>query len=91
MFAVSDGILNREIDADAADRRHCVRRVADAEQAGTMPALEPVDAHVEHRYLRPIIQLADSVGSTGTVFRNASLKRADSRGLQLANEPLGMR
>ena len=28
-----DGVLNREIDADAADRRHRVRRVADAEQA----------------------------------------------------------
>ncbi|GGN73526.1 hypothetical protein GCM10011610_16090 [Nocardia rhizosphaerihabitans] len=35
-----DGILHGEIDADAADRRHRVRGIADARQAGHVPALE---------------------------------------------------
>ena len=39
-----DRVLDGEVDADAADRRHRVRRVADAEQAGLAPALQPVDA-----------------------------------------------
>ena len=34
-----DRVLHREIDADAADRRHGMRGVADAEQPGSMPAL----------------------------------------------------
>src|SRR5690606_35634300 len=38
-------VLNSEIDADAADRRHRVGRVTDGEEAGLRPLLEPVDAH----------------------------------------------
>ena len=36
-------VLNGEVDADAAYRRHGVGGVADAEQAGTVPAGEAVD------------------------------------------------
>jgi hypothetical protein len=38
-----DRVLNREIDADAADRRHGVRRIADAEQARPVPLAQPID------------------------------------------------
>ena len=37
-----DRILHGEIDADAADRGHGVRRVADAEQAGLVPLLQAI-------------------------------------------------
>ena len=33
-----DGVLDREVDADAADGRHGVGGVADAEEAGAVPA-----------------------------------------------------
>ena len=38
-----DRVLNGEIDADAADRRHRVRRVADADEPGPPPLPQPVD------------------------------------------------
>ena len=42
-----DGVLNGEIDADAADRRHGVRAIADAQQAGTRPFAQAIDANAE--------------------------------------------
>ena len=38
-----DRILDREIDADPADRRHGVGGIADREQPGPMPAGQPVE------------------------------------------------
>ena len=38
-----DRILNGEIDADAADRRHRVSRVADAQESRTIPFAQAVD------------------------------------------------
>ena len=38
-----DRVLDREIDADAADRRHRVRRVADAQQPRPVPLRQAVD------------------------------------------------
>ena len=40
-----DRVLDREIDADAPDRRHRVRSVADQQQARLVPALQPVHLH----------------------------------------------
>ena len=37
------GILNGEVDADAADGRHRVRRVADAKQARPVPLTKTID------------------------------------------------
>jgi hypothetical protein len=37
--------LHREIDTHAADRRHRVCRIADAQQSGTCPLAQPVDRH----------------------------------------------
>ena len=39
-----DRILDRKVDPDAADRRHGVGCVADAEKAGPIPLRETVDA-----------------------------------------------
>ena len=38
-----DRVLDREVDADAADRRHGVGGIADRQQAGPMPARQPVE------------------------------------------------
>jgi hypothetical protein len=40
-------VLNGEIDADAADRRHGMRRIANAQKARTPPALQPVDGDAQ--------------------------------------------
>ena len=37
------GILNREVDSDAANRRHRVRRIADAQQARPIPVAQPIE------------------------------------------------
>ena len=39
-----DRVLDGQVDADAADRRHGVRGVADAEEPGPVPARQPVHA-----------------------------------------------
>jgi hypothetical protein len=46
-------ILYREINADAADRRHRMGGVSDAEQAGKTPALQAVDLHRKEGNLLP--------------------------------------
>ena len=58
-----DRVLDREVDADAADRRHRVRRVADAEQAraGTT-ARSRSTATVSSLTSSQLAQLADAVG-----------------------------
>ena len=60
-----DGVLNGEVDADAADGRHGVGGVADAEQAGAVPAGEAVDLDGEKLDLVPVGDLVDAVGEEG--------------------------
>src|SRR5437868_3011283 len=57
-----DGVLYREVDADAADRRHRMGRVADAQQAVNVPAVEPVQPDVEVLDIVHRPQLVDPVG-----------------------------
>ena len=57
-----DRVLDGEVDAHAADRRHRVRGVADAEQTGPVPAGQPVDPHVQHRHVVPAGELSHPVG-----------------------------
>ena len=52
-----DGVLQGDVDADAADGRHGVRGVADAEQAGEPPAFEVVDLDGEELDLVPGVEL----------------------------------
>ena len=55
------GILNGEVDADTANGRHGVGRVADAEQAGAVPAGESVDLDGEKFQLIPTGDLVDAI------------------------------
>ena len=49
-------VLNRQVDADAADRRHRVRRVADAQQPGPLPVAQPVDLHGQQLHVVPVVR-----------------------------------
>ena len=51
-----DGILNRQIDADATDRRHRVRRIADAKQTRAPPFPQSIDAHRKQAHVIPVAQ-----------------------------------
>ena len=57
-----DRVLHREVDPDAADRRHRVRRVADQQQAVGVPAAQPVQPHVEQLHVVERGERADPVG-----------------------------
>ena len=57
-----DGVLYREVDPHAPDRRHRVRRVADQQQAIGVPAAQPLQTHVEQLHVVEGGQLADPVG-----------------------------
>jgi hypothetical protein len=46
-------ILNREVDADPAYRRHRVRCIADRQQAGPMPARQPVERYAQQLDIVP--------------------------------------
>src|SRR5260221_6863596 len=54
-----DRILDGEVDADAADRRHGVRRVADAQEARPVPAAQAVDSDGEQLDVAPVAQLLE--------------------------------
>ena len=51
-----DRVLDGQVDADPADRRHGVRGVADREQAGPPPACQPVERHRQQFDLIPVLQ-----------------------------------
>jgi hypothetical protein len=57
-----DRVLDREVDADASDRRHRVRRVADAEEARLAPVEQPVDGDGEELDVAPRAHVADVRG-----------------------------
>ena len=55
-------VLHREVDADAADRRHRVRRIADAQQPGPPPLGQPIDRDGQQFDVVPVLQLLDPIG-----------------------------
>src|SRR5712664_3935625 len=61
-----DRILNRQIDAHAANRRHRMGRVADAKQSWAPPTLEAIHYHREQLNLLPIGDLFHTVAQKGS-------------------------
>ena len=57
----SDGVLDGEIDADPADRRHGVRSITDAEKARPPPLAQPINGNAEKLDVVPTLQLAYAV------------------------------
>lgn len=66
------GILNGEINADAANGRHGMGGVADAEQTREMPAAQAIDLDGKERHLIPRLDL---VGAGFAVRAGCSEKR----------------
>ena len=54
-----DRVLDGEVDADAADRRHRVRRIADRQQPGPVPAGQPVERDAEQVEVLEFVELAE--------------------------------
>src|SRR5207245_6130757 len=71
----SDCILDREVDAYAADRGHRVRRITDTEEARAIPSTQPVHPDGEQLDLVPITQLADTVSGERRELRDAVAER----------------
>jgi hypothetical protein len=61
----SDGILNGKVDSNSTDRGHGVRRIADAEQAGTIPPTQSIDGDGEELDIVPVLNFIDTVGEEG--------------------------
>ena len=57
-----DRVLDREVDADAADRGHRVGGVPDAEQARPVPPAQAVDTDREQLHVLPIADLSLTTG-----------------------------
>ena len=49
------GVLDREIDPDAADGRHGVGRIADEQQAGFVPLGQTIELNGEQLHLTPVV------------------------------------
>jgi hypothetical protein len=71
-------VLHRQIDADAADGGHGVRRIADAEQARLVPVWETIDRDGQQLDLIPVLEVVDPVGEDGRDLRNAAPERRQS-------------
>ncbi len=73
-----DGVLNGEIDSNAADGRHSVSSVSNAQQPGTRPILQPVDGDGEKADLIPIVQFLHAITKEGLHIRDLALKGGDA-------------
>ena len=73
-----DRVLHREVDADAADRRHRVRGVADAEQARPVPCRSRSTATVSSLTCPKSVDLADAVAQKRRSAPHASARNAAS-------------
>src|SRR5262249_5126682 len=67
-------VLDGEIDADAADRRHGMRRVADAQHARLVPCDQPVDSDGQ---LPEVLEAHDFAGAIGQERRQLGDGAAD--------------
>ena len=73
-----DGVLDREIHADPADRRHGVGGVADAQQSRPAPLLEAIDLDGEQAHVAPILERIDAIGEEWRQTRDRVSKGVDA-------------
>ena len=57
----SNSVLNREINPNAADWRHRVGSIPDAEKPGTIPLSQSIHPDAQELALLPIMQLANAI------------------------------
>src|SRR5690242_15046610 len=83
-----NGVLDGEIDADAADRRHRVGRVTDAKEAVAIPAREPVYLHGEQLDVVPGTDLLHARGGEGHQAAEVRTQLRQSAALQVIDRAL---
>lgn len=76
-------VLNRQIDTNAKDGRHGMSRISDAQEAGTMPAREPVDLHRQQLDFLPILQLCHAAAKKRCNPRDILSERFETLPLEL--------
>src|SRR5215475_5002493 len=84
-----DCILDRQIDSDATDRRHGVRRIADAQKAGPIPLLHPVNRNGEQLDVIPALELLDAIAEPRRKLADLGPKRRQARAVYLFGRALG--
>ena len=82
-------LLDGHVDPNATNRRHRVRRIANAQQAWPIPLPEPVRAHCQELDLVPVLDLDDPVGELGHTLPNGATKRLQPCRLDLLESALG--
>jgi hypothetical protein len=65
-----DRVLNRQIDADAADRRHGMRGVSNAQKRGLVPKRQPVDCDGQETHLIEAFEFVHAICEEGSKLRN---------------------
>ena len=80
------GVLNGEVDADAAYGGHGVGGIADAEQAREVPALKTIDLNGEEFELSPVGDLVDAVGEEGDETGEGVVEGGKAGGLDVGDE-----
>ena len=63
-----DGVLNRKVDPDTSNRRHGVRRIADANESGTIPAAQTIYFDLKQFRVVSFAHLRHAVVQEGSVF-----------------------
>jgi hypothetical protein len=81
-----DRVLQRDVDADAADGGHGVCGVADAEEPGEVPAVEDVDLDFEEFDLIPVGDLGYAVGEEGCDADDALVDGFEAGGFDVGLE-----
>ncbi len=80
-------ILDRQVDTDAADRRHGVCGVADGEQARPMPLPQPVERYTEQVEVLPAVDFAQVEVRRGC--RDQRTHMVNALGFELLRAALG--
>ena len=84
------GVLHGQVDADAADRRHGVGGVADAQEARAVPPLQAIDGDGQEADVVPASKLADAVANEGRDAGEPLAKCLDAAPAELLRLPFGM-
>ena len=84
-----DRVLDRQVDADAADRRHRMRGIADAQQAGPKPGVQPVHRHGQQLHIVPDREFLHAVAQIRRQPHDLGAERLQPARVHLVDAALG--
>ena len=84
-----DRVLHRDIDPHAADRRHRMRGIADADEPGPRPFSQPIHRDAEQLDVVPGLQFADAAGQKRRHLDDPSAERLEALRLHPLDPALG--